>query len=133
MIGLDAKTYYGAAGSSASTELTIVREVTTDIAADDVVSGYRDSGWKSHEAGQKDGTVNLIVKNSTANAGFLALQAAFENRTPIALKILDVTSGKGIDADFAVLAKSRPEPIDGVIECTFTLAINTDTRAPVWV
>ncbi len=133
MIGLDAKTYYGTAGSSAANELDILREVNTDLNDDDIVSAYRNSQWKSHEAGQTDGTVSLTVQNKTSDPGYQALRNAKMNKELIALKILDEASGEGLDADFAVLTMGRPEPIDGVIEITFTCGVNTSLREPVWV
>ncbi len=133
MIGLDAKTYYGAAGASATNELTILREVTTDMSRDDIVSAFRDADKKSHEAGQMDVTLNIVVKNKTSDLGYKALRDAFLNRTLIALKVLDKTSGEGPDADFAVLTMSRPEPIDGVLEVTFGVGINMDNARWAWV
>lgn len=133
MIGLDAKCYYGAAGASATNELTILREVTTDLSRDDIVSAFRESDKKSHEAGQMDVSVNLVVKNKTSDPGYQALRDAFLNRTLIALKILDKASGEGPDADFAVLSMSRPEPIDGVLEVTFAVGVNMDNSRWSWI
>lgn len=133
MIGLDAKCYYGVPGASATNELTILREVTTDLSRDDIVSAFRESDLKSHEAGQMDVTLNLVVKNKTSDAGYQALREAFLNRTLVALKVLDKASGEGPDADFAVLTMSRPEPIDGVLEVTFGVGINMDNARWEWV
>ncbi len=132
-IGLDAKTYYGAAGSSASTEMNIVREVTLNLAADDVVSGDRSSVFKSHGTGQIDATVDIVATCDTANAGYQALRDAFLNRTPLALKFLDKASGEGLDADFMVINMGRPEPLNGEIVSNFSVGINQSLRAPDWV
>lgn len=132
-IGLNAKFYWGAAGSTANTELDIVREVTTDLTADDIVSAYRNSRFKSHEAGQLDLTLSLAVKLVPTNPGFAALSAAAENGTPIAGLVRHAASGVGWDADWVVLTMSEPQPIDGVLEVNFGLAINNDTREPVRV
>lgn len=132
-IGLDAKLYYGAAGSTAATELTIVREVTMESSADDIVSAFRDGTYKSHEAGQLDLTVNVTMKLKSDNAGFQSFVTAFTGRSKIALKVISKTSGVGWDADFAVISMSEPQPIDGVLEVTFACAINTESRTPTRV
>jgi hypothetical protein len=132
MIGLDAKTYYGAAGATATTELTIVREVNMNEARDDAVSGYRDSDTKSHDVGLNDVTVSLVLKNKTSDAGYRAIMDAYDARTPIALLIVDSANGEGLDADFVIISRSQAQPIDGVIEWSYELAVNTDLREPAW-
>lgn len=133
MIGLDAKTYYGAAGATATTLLSCLKEVGLNQSRDDVVAGYRDSDHKSHDVGLADSTLSLTVKNKTADAGFRALMTAFDTRAPIALKVLDKETGEGIDADFVIISRDRQEPIDGKIEWTFELGVNTDLREPAWI
>lgn len=133
MIGLDAITYYGAAGTTAATELDILKEISVDTSADDASAGYRDSPFKSHDVGLIDITGSMTLKNNTSHAGFIAIREAYLSRGSIALKILDKVSGEGFDGDFKITVFSRSEPIDGKIEVTANFVLNTDLREPTWV
>lgn len=132
-LGINAKCYYGAAGSAASTEMTIVKEATINIDGESVVSGNRGSRWKSHTVGQLDCTLELKVTAKTSDGGYRALNDSWLNATTLALKALDKVSGEGIDGDFQVEKRSESQPLNGEIEITFTCGLSTKDREPSWI
>lgn len=132
MMGLDAKLYYGTAGSTAATELTITREVDIQVAGDEINQSTRATGWKQYAAGQKDLTISLTVLNDISDAGYIALRNAWLNRTNLAIYAKDKATGEGPDLDCCVTSLGRPEPLEGEIVVTFTLKPARTNRAPTW-
>lgn len=132
--GFEAKMYHGTAGSSATTELDIIRDVTLTLESTEGETTTRATGgWKTYVAGLKDATIEFTLKWDPSNAGFEALRDAWVGRSLVALKILDKASGEGLDADFVVTKFSRSENLDEKIEVSVTARPAMDTRAPAWV
>lgn len=127
--GLDAKFYYGTAGSTAANELSIVSNDSPDLTAEEVESKYRD-GWVSTDPGSFNLSINVTVKTDGSNAGYAALVAAATGRSLIAVKTINKTSGVGWDADFAVTQVSDPHELGSPNETTFNLKVNTTNRTP---
>lgn len=131
-VGLDGKLYYGTAGSTATNELTIVRDVTADIAVDEADASTRASGWKDYIPTMKDMTLTFDIVNDPSNAGYQALRAACMAGTPIALRSLDSASGEGPDADFCVYGFPRSEPLGDVQTISLTCKPTHVNRQPTW-
>jgi len=133
-LGLNAKAYYGAAGSSASTELTNIRNVTLNLEKNEAdVTTRGGSGWRQYVGTLKEGSVEFEMVWDTADAGFAAIQNAYFNDTAIALKFLDSASGSGLDADFSITNLTRNEPLEEAITASVTARVTYSTRAPSWV
>lgn len=132
--GFEAKMYYGTAGSSAASELSIVRDVTLNVESTEAETTTRGTGgFKTYAAGLKDATVEFNMKWDPSNAGFEAIRDAYVGRTAVALKILDGAAGEGLDADFVITKFNRSENLDEKIEVAVTARPCMDTRAPAWV
>ena len=134
-IGFEAKIFYGAAGTKASTELKHVADsVSLNIEKGSAEVAVRSSNWKKVLSGLKDASVEFTLAGDTSDAGFIAIQNAFFNDTPIALFIADAeTGGVGLDADFEIISFNRTEGLEEVIN----YAVNAkpsgkSTREPSW-
>lgn len=139
LLGLQAKTYYGTAGSTPtidpSNELTNIRDLTLNLETGEADTTTRGAdGWRSTLATLKDGTVEFEMVWDTNDAGFTAILNAWLNSTLIAALVLDtdVTGGQGLDADFAVTNLSRSEPLEEAITSSVSLKPNAGLRAPAW-
>jgi len=132
-LGMDAKLYYGAAGSTASTELVNVKDVTLNLETNEAdVTTRGNQGWEATVATLKKGTVEWEMIWDTGDAGFAAIKNAYFNNAPIALAILDGDDGEGLDADFSITNFSRNEPLQEAITVSVTAKPTYATRAPAW-
>ncbi len=136
-LGMEAKLYWGAAGATASTELTNVKDVTLNLETGEAdVTTRGNLGWRATVATLKNGSVEFEMVWDTADPGFVALKDAYFNNAPIALAVLDgdiAAGGSGLDADFAVTNFSRSEPLEEAITVSVTVKPTYATRAPVWI
>lgn len=115
-MGYEGILYYGAAGATASTQLTNTRDITVEIdheTGDTTVRGDS-SGPPIVTASVTARVVSLEFQmvNDTADAALEALRAAAAAGTPVALRGKDHAAGKGPDADF-VITISKPWPLKG--------------------
>ena len=77
-LGLDARLYYGAAGSGASTELTNVKDLTLNLEkAEADVMTRANQGWRATVGTLKDASIEFQMVWDTADAGFSAIRQAF--------------------------------------------------------
>jgi predicted secreted protein len=133
-LGMDAVIKYGAAGGTASTALTNVRNVTLNLEKGEAdVTTRANNGWKATVGTLKDASIEFEMVWDTADAGFTALKNSFFGNTAIALLVLDAaTGGQGLDADFMVTNFSREEPLDSAIMVKVTAKPTLSSRAPSW-
>ena len=131
--GLDAKLHYGPAGSTATTELTNVKDLSINLETDQADTTTRASnGWKSTVATLKDGSLEWEMIWNTEDAGFTAIKNAYFGSTPIALAALDGPNGQGLDADFSIVNFSRNEQLAEALTVSVTAKPTFVTRAPTW-
>ena len=133
-LGLDAKLYYGVKGSTASTVMDNVKDVTlglTQAEADVTTRGA--NGWRLTVGTLKEGTVDFQMVQDTADAGFNAIKDAFFDNDAIALLVLDGTNGSGLDADFSVTSFTRNEALEDALTVDVSVKPTYSTRAPAWV
>lgn len=133
VIGLNAKLYFGTAGSTASTELTNVKDVTLNLECGEAdVTTRASEGWKVSVATLKDASVEFTMLYDTENAGYSALKTAYFGGTPIALLIAD-DDENGLDADFTITGFSIEQPLEDAVTVSITAKPTFKTRAPEWV
>jgi hypothetical protein len=108
-IGFEGKLYWGTAGSTASTELSIARDVGYKF--DPTRADVSDRGSiidYSRVAGIKF-TLDFETTNNDSDPFVAAVRAAAAAGTLIAFRTRDKTSGWGVDGDFNVsLDESQP-------------------------
>ena len=133
-LGMQAKLYYGAAGASATSELTNVKDVTLNLETGEAdVSVRASEGWRATVATLKNGSVEFTMIWNTEDEGFTAIKNAYFNNTAIALAVLDGEGGSGLDADFSVTNFTRNEPLEEAITVNVTVKPTYVSRAPTWV
>jgi len=133
-LGLNAKMYYGVAGSSATTELTNCQDVTLTLEKGEAdVTTRAAAGWRQTVGTLKEGSIEFKMVWDTEDAGFVAIKNAYFNDTPIALKILDSEGGSRLDADFSITKLTREEPLEQALTASVTAKPTYSTRAPAWV
>ena len=133
-LGMEAKLYYGAAGATAATELTNVKDVTLNLESGEAdVTTRANAGWRATVGTLKTGSVEFEMIWDSDDAGFTAIKDAYFNNEPIALAILDEAGGEGLDADFSITNFSRKEALEQAITVSVTAKPTYSTRAPAWV
>ena len=133
-LGMQAKLYHGAAGASATSELTNVKDVTLNLDTGEAdITTRASNGWRATIATLKNGSVEFTMAWDTEDAGFTAIKDAYFNNTPIAMAVLDSDGGSGLDADFSVTNFTRNEPLEEAITVNVTVKPTYVTRAPTWV
>jgi hypothetical protein len=133
-LGFEAKLYYGNAGTSAATLLDNVRTVTLNLTKGEAdVTTRGADGWKLTVGTLKDASVEFEMIWNTSDAGFTAIKNSFFNNTLIALKILDGTSGSGLDADFVVTGFTRDEALEEALKVKVTAKPALSSRNPSWI
>jgi hypothetical protein len=108
-IGLEGKLYWGAAGATAGTELTIARDVsyTFDPTLADVSD--RESIIEYERVAKVKFGLEFEVNNNDSNAFVAAVRAAAAAGMLLAFRTRDKTSGWGCDGDFNIkLDESQP-------------------------
>jgi len=121
ILGKDAKLYYGTAGSTPSTEMSNVRDVTLTLEAGEAdVTTRANSGWRATAPTLRECTCEFEMVWDPSDAGFTAIKNAFLSSGLIALKILDKVGGQGPDGDFAILSFSRNEALEEAITVSVT-------------
>ena len=131
-LGLDAKLFYGEAGSTAKTGLTNVKDVTLSLETGEAdVTTRAAEGWRATAATPKEGSGGFEMVWDTEDEGFTKIQEAYFGNKPIALFVSD-GAGAGLDADFVVTTFSRSEPLEEALTVSITCKPTLVDRAPKW-
>ncbi|MCG3128259.1 MAG: hypothetical protein CHACPFDD_03136 [Phycisphaerae bacterium] len=121
ILGMDAKLYYGNAGSSATNEMTNVRDVTVSAEAGEAdVTTRANSGWRATVATLRECSIEFEMVWDPADAGFAAVKTAYLNSELIAFKALDQAGGTGVDADFSITSFTQSQPLEEAITVSVT-------------
>lgn len=133
-LGIECKLYYGAAGATATTELTNTKDVTLNLEKGEADNTRRSSGgWESIKAVLKSASLEFDMVWDPGDGGFAAIKDAYFNNTPIALTALDAEGGEGLDADWEILKFSRSEPLKDIVSVSVSAKPNTVNRVPAWI
>lgn len=111
LTGLDAKAYYGTAGSPPSTLITKAKDVKWSVKNGIAESSSRAARWKNKKSTLGEGDASLSLDWDSANAEQIALQAAALAGTLLAFKFIDAGSGKGIWADGVISGFDANQPL----------------------
>ncbi len=143
-LGLDCKLYYSTDGNEDPivpgnwTELTNVKDVTLTLERGEAdVTTRANAGWRATAAALKDGSIEFEMIWDTEDAGFTALQEAWNNGTTIGILALDggvaVSGSQGLVADMNVINFSRNEPLEEAVTVSVSLKPGYSSEAPRWV
>ncbi len=132
-LGMNAKAYYGVAGSAATNLINNIRDVTLNLETGEAdVTTRGNAGWEAVVATLKKGSIEFEMVYDTEDAAFTAIQEAWFNATPLAFYFRDAEGGTGLDADFTVTTFSKKEPLLEAQTVTVTIKPTYSTRAPSW-
>ena len=121
ILGKDGKLYHGPAGTTATSEMGNVRDVTLTMEAGTAdVTTRANFGWRATAPTLRECTCEFEMVWDANDAGFKAIKNAFLASALIALKILDKTGGQGPDGDFAITSFSRKEALEEAIVVSVT-------------
>ncbi len=132
VLGLDAKLLRGAAGSTGSTEVKNVKDLTLNLESGEAdVTTRATKGWRATVATLKDASLEFGILYDTADADFTAFSDAYFNNTPLALFVTD-GDGNGLDADFSITGFSVEQPLEEALSVSVTAKPTASERAPQW-
>ena len=131
LMGFEGKLYWGAAGSTGSTELTITRDVNYKFEPTQGDTSDRGSIIDySRTAGVKF-SLEIEVRNNPSNSFIAAVRAAAVAGGRLAFRTRDKTSGWGCDGDFNIgIDESQPLRDRQAIKVSATP--NNEDRAITW-
>lgn len=137
-LGLDARLYYGPAGTSATTEITNVKDLTLNLEkAEADVTTRANNGWRATVGTLKDASIEFQMVWDSADGGFTAIRQAFLDNTPLDFKILsgadDDPDAEGLLATCEVFAFTRNEALEEAITVDVTIKPTYADNAPSWV
>jgi predicted secreted protein len=122
---MNAKTYFGVAGTTAATEITNITDVEVTLNADEAEATTRaNSGWKATVATLRECTVEFEMIWAADDPAFAAIRTAYLTAGLVALKVLDRANGEGPDGDFAITSFSRSEPLAESIKAKVTAKLS---------
>ena len=131
-LGLEAKLFHGAAGTTAATEMTNVKDVTLSMETGEAdVTTRAAEGWRLTAATLKEASVEFEMVWDRNDSGFSAIKTAYFNAEPLALFVSD-GNNNGLDADFVVTSFSRSEPLEEALTVSVTCKPTLVNRAPTW-
>ena len=132
VLGLDAKLLRGAAGSTGSTEVKNVKDLTLNLESGEAdVTTRATKGWRATVATLKDASLEFGILYDTEDSDFQAFSDAYFNNTPLALFVTD-GKGNGLDADFSITGFSVEQPLEEALSVSVTAKPTASTRAPLW-
>ena len=136
-IGLEAKLYYGTAGSQAATEAKNVKDVTLSLEAGSAdITTRAANNWRVKKATLKEGSLEFTVNYDTEDAFCSTVITNFLSNTSMAFFVTDGDSN-GLDADFTLTNCSIEQPLEEAITVNVTAEPTfiggQNGRAPAWV
>lgn len=136
-LGLQHAIFRGTAGSTASTLMKNVKDVTFNLEGGEAdITTRATKGWRAYAETLKDGSIDFNMLYDDDDADLKAVQLAFLNHTPIAVFVSDGL-GNGFDFDAIVTNfswnQSLEEASDVSVTLRPTLVGGSLSRAPQWI
>ncbi len=133
LMGFEGILKTGTKGSSATNAITTVRDVNYEFSTEKGETSSRGDGtappMKSERVTQIMSKITFTMINKTSDTNLTAMLTAAATGNPVALRMLDYTSGKGFDGD-VILDYKRGEPYKGEQTLDFEAVPNNDLREP---
>jgi len=129
----DAKLYRGTAGSTPTTEVTTVKDVSFSVEIGEANISSRASLWELTEVTLLKAELTLTFNSDDSDTHLAALITACVTRAAIALKIVNKTSGQGLVADWKVTKMPTEQKLESEVSVSFTIKpTNYNGRMPSW-
>jgi len=110
LTGMDAALYRDAAGATATTLMTNVRDLKYPNSFAEANTSRRGQAVSTVKPTRRAIEVTWTMIGDDADADLTAIRNAFNNKTALAFLVLDKVAGKGVDGDFYVMKFDRNEP-----------------------
>lgn len=131
-MGFEGKLYWGTAGSTATTELTIARDVSYRFENDEADISDRGSIINLHDVGGVSFSLEFEVNNQSTDSFISALRTAVVAGNAIAFATEDATSGYGVDGDF-IVSDDEQQPLRDAQRIRVTCRpTDKEGRVPTW-
>ena len=132
LMGFVGKTYWGAAGTTASTELTIARDVSYKFEPTEGDVSDRASIIELVDVAMVKFSLEIEVNNKDTDPFIAAVRAAAATGGAIAFRTRDKASGYGVDGDF-IIGDDEGQPLKDAQRLKIS-AKPTDkaNRLPTW-
>ena len=132
-MGLIGKLFWGTAGSTATTELTIARDVNYNIEPQDDEVNDRSTKINLYDSVGVEFGLDFEINNKSTDTFVAAVRAAAFSGEAMAFRTRDHASGFGVDGDFIVKI-SETQPIRGAQRIKITAKASDQAgRIPTWV
>lgn len=132
-MGFEGLIYYGAAGSTASGQLTNSQDITVSYDNEEGATTVRGSGSavpiNTSRVTAKTVSIEWTMLVKSDDTYLEALRTAEAAGTPVAIRLKDYSAGKGFDGD-CILSMQHGMPLKGEQTVRFTAKPNDDTRTP---
>jgi hypothetical protein len=130
-VGFEGKLYWGAAGATAPTELTIARDVSYKFDPQLADVSDRESIIEYERVAKVKFGLEFEVNNNDSNAFVAAVRVCAAAGTTMAFRTRDKTSGWGCDGDFNI-ALDESQPLKDAQRIKVVASPCNDTRAVTW-
>jgi hypothetical protein len=130
---VDAKLFYGPAGSTGGTLITNVKDLSLKMKKGEAKVDSRASRYAKRKGSLKEIEVEWEMNDDSSDAALTAIIAAFINDTPLAFLIKDAQDGHGIDGDFEVFGCDREEKLEDAVTYKINIKPCPSTRDVQWV
>jgi hypothetical protein len=131
-MGFEGKLYWGAAGSTASTELKIARDVSYRFENVEADISDRNSIIDLFDVAGIGFSLEFEVNNQDTDAFIAEARAAIILGNAMAFRTRDKTSGWGVDGDF-ILSDDEGQPLRDAQRLRFTCRpTDKNSRVPTW-
>lgn len=136
ILGLNCKLYRGSAGSSASTRMNNVKDVTVNMESGDAdITTRAANGWKQSVATLKDASIEFEMLVDPNDADYIAIRNAYLTNAALAIFVSD-GQGSGLDCDAVVTNFTEDQPLEEAVSVKVTLKPTniggSSGRAPTW-
>lgn len=130
-VGFEGELYYGTAGSTAATELTIARDVSYKWEPSLVDVSDRASIIEYERVAMVKFSLEFEINNDATNAFIALARTAAKNGTLMAFATKDRDSGFGCDGDFSI-ALDESQPLKDAQRLKIVATPSNDNRAITW-
>ena len=133
VLGLDAVLMRGSAGSTGTTEVKNIKDLTLNLESGEAdVTTRATQGWRASVATLKEASLEFSILYDTEDTDYNAFATAYFNNTPLSLFVSD-GNGTGLDADFSITGFSIEQPLEEALSVSITAKPTASERAPQWV
>lgn len=131
-MGFEGKLYWGAAGSTAATELTIARNVNYTFEPDKADVSDRSSLINLEDVAGVTIGLEFEINNQDTDAAVSAIRTAVLAGNAVALRTRDKAAGWGLDADFVLSLKEDQSLRDAQRLSITASPTDKSGRTPTW-